>query len=167
MRVLVASESRHGSTHEIARALGDALAAEGLTVEVRHMEDIETVYPYDAFVLGSAVYMRNWLHGARRFLDEHAELIRTRPTWLFSSGPIGSPPHPAASGAFEAGELMAETGAREHRLFSGKLDRHELNLTERAIAGALRVPAGDYRDWKAVTAWGAAIAEKITSDVPV
>src|SRR6478735_11803045 len=88
-RVLVASASKHGSTEEIAQAIADVLLAHGLCVDVRRMEDVATALPYEAYVLGSAVYMGNWLRVAHRFVDRHSELIRTRPTWLFSSGPIG------------------------------------------------------------------------------
>lgn len=55
-------------------------------------------------------------------------------------------------------ELMAQAGAREHRLFAGKLDRHRLGFGEKAMAAALRVPDGDFRDWAAIEEWARAIA---------
>ena len=42
-------------------------------------------------VLGSAVYAGRWLEPAREYAATHAGGLRTRPTWLFSSGPIGEP----------------------------------------------------------------------------
>lgn len=161
MTVLVAFASRHGATEEIARSIGEILAGQGLEIEVKRMTDVETVLPYTAFVLGSAVYMGGWLREARSFVDGHAEFLARQPTWLFSSGPIGSPPHPAASDSFNIPDLVAVTRAREHKLFSGKLDKAELGLSERALAGALRVPSGDYREWDAVTAWALAIARAV------
>jgi menaquinone-dependent protoporphyrinogen oxidase len=160
-KVLVAAASKHGSTEEIAEAIGEVLRAHGLEVDVKRMEDVDTVFPYDAYVLGSAVYMESWLRAAHRFVDLHAELIRTRPTWLFSSGPIGRPPHAAASESFDAADLIAETGARDHHLFGGRLDKEHLALPERAFAGLLRVPEGDYREWDAVAAWATAIARSL------
>ena len=165
MTVLVASASRHGATEEIARAIGEVLVGQGLSVEVKRMEDVDTVLPYDAFVLGSAIYMGSWLRSARAFIDEHAEVLALRPTWLFSSGPIGSPPHPAAADSFDVADLAETTRAREHHLFGGKLEKNELALAERVLAGALRVPAGDYREWDAVTAWATAIARVLQSEV--
>ncbi len=164
MTVLVAYASKHGATEEIARSIGEVLEAQGLDTEVRRMEDVDTVMPYDAFVLGSAIYVGSWLRTARNFVDEHAELLRTRPVWLFSCGPIGSPPHPAASDSFDATDLTATTHARDHQLFGGKLERDELGLAERALAGALRVPAGDYREWYAVTAWAVAVARVLAGE---
>lgn len=164
MTVLVASASRHGATGEIAHAIGEVLETQGVSVEVKRMEDVDTVLPYDAFVLGSAIYMGSWLRTARRFVDEHAEALVTRPTWLFSSGPVGSPPHPAASDAFDVGDLAETTHARGHQLFGGKIEKSELGLTERALAGALRVPGGDYREWAAVTAWATEIARVLNAN---
>jgi menaquinone-dependent protoporphyrinogen oxidase len=166
-KVLVASASKHGSTEEIAEAIGEVLRAHGLEVDVKRMEDVDTVFPYDAYVLGSAVYVGSWLRRATKFVDEHAELISTRPTWLFSSGPIGDPPHAAADDVFNAVDLVDRTRARDHRNFGGKLDKGHLSLGERAAAGLLRVPSGDYRQWDAVTAWATAIGRSLTADLLV
>jgi menaquinone-dependent protoporphyrinogen oxidase len=164
MTVLVAFASKHGATEEIARAIGEVFEAQGVDVEVKRMEDVDTVVPYDAFVLGSAIYMGAWLRPARQFLDEHAEILGLRPTWLFSSGPVGSPPHPAAANSFDGADLVQLTGAREHRVFGGRLEKNELGLAERAVVGALRVPGGDYREWDAVAAWATAIARVLTAE---
>jgi len=75
MTVLVAAASRHGATQEIAEAIAETLEAQDIPVEVARIEDVVTVFPYDSFVLGSAIYMGNWLRPARRFLDEHVEII--------------------------------------------------------------------------------------------
>jgi menaquinone-dependent protoporphyrinogen oxidase len=167
MTVLVASASRHGSTEEIAQAIGEVIESQGVAVEVKRMEDVDTVMPYEAFVLGSAIYMGNWLRSARDFVDEHADVIASRPTWLFSSGPIGSPPHPAASETFDVTDIADATQARDHHLFGGKLDKDSLHLREKAITSALRVPGGDYREWDAVAAWATAIARVLGSEVAV
>ena len=165
-KVLVASASKHGSTEEIAEAIGDVLRAHGLEVEVRRMEDVYTVFPYDAYVLGSAVYVGGWMRRATRVLDERGELIATRPTWLFSSGPVGDPPHATAQESFDAVDLVERTHARDHRQFGGKLDKGQLSLGERAAAGLMRVP-GEYREWDAITAWATAIGRTLTADLLV
>lgn len=161
MNVLVAFASKHGATEEIGREIGTILAGQGLSVDFERMDGVDSVLPYDAFVLGSAIYMGGWLREARGFIDDNAEILALRPTWLFSSGPIGSPPHPAASDSFNVPDLLATTNARDHQLFSGKLDKSQLGLAERALAGALRVPDGDYRQWDAVAAWAIAIARAL------
>ena len=161
MNVLVAFASKHGATEEIAGSIGASLIGQGLTVEIKRVEDVDTVLPYDAFVVGSAIYMGNWLREASRFIDEHAERLAQHPTWLFSSGPV---PHPAAAESFDVADLLATTRAHGHQLFGGKLEKAELRLTERALISALRVPDGDYREWDLVAAWATAIARTLGSE---
>lgn len=156
--VLVAVSSRHGSTDELARKIAATIAEHGLAVDVRPMDEVDTVFPYEALVLGSAVYMGRWLRDAREFVDLHRDGILTRPTWLFSSGPIGDS---AGAEPFDAEALVRKTGARDHHLFGGRLVKSSLNLRERAFAGLLHVPEGDYREWAAAAAWATAIARTL------
>jgi len=46
-------------------------------------------------VLGSAVYLGQWMKPARELAERSAGAIASRPVWLFSSGPIGEPAKPA------------------------------------------------------------------------
>jgi menaquinone-dependent protoporphyrinogen oxidase len=133
VRVLVGAASRHGSTAEVAVRIAEAMrtALPGdAVVEIRPAVEVGDLAPYDAVVLGSAVYMGRWLDDARAA----AQRIAARPpcpVWLFSSGPIGSPPKPDEDPA-EVAALVAATSSREHRLFAGRLDRDRLGLAERA-----------------------------------
>jgi menaquinone-dependent protoporphyrinogen oxidase len=163
VKILVSAASRHGATAEIATHIAEALRAAlpgDAVVEVLHAAGVGDITSYDAFVVGSAIYMGRWLDDARRL----AELIAThppRPVWLFSSGPVGDPAQPAEEPA-EIGGLVKTTGARDHRLFAGRLDRNQLGFAEKTVVRALRVPTGDFRDWDAVTTWAAHIAAELS-----
>jgi menaquinone-dependent protoporphyrinogen oxidase len=160
MKVLVAAASRYGATQEIAEAIGRVLADHGLDVEVGRVEGRFDVTCYDAVVLGSAVYMGNWLAPARRFVEEYGELA-SRPTWLFSSGLLGSPLRPHEDEAVQIAPIWTKTRAGEHRVFGGKLDKRQLSFSERAVMHAVRAPEGDFRDWNDISAWAASIAEML------
>ena len=109
--------------------------------------------------------MGNWLAPARRFVEEYGEELASRPTWLFSSGPLGSPLRPQEDEAVHIDRIWAKTSAIEHRLFGGRLDKSQLSFRERAVVHAVRAPEGDFRDWNDVRAWAASIAETVvTSD---
>jgi menaquinone-dependent protoporphyrinogen oxidase len=127
---------------------------------VRPAHEVGRLDGYDAFVLGSAVYMGHWLEAARDLVHRNAETLSGRPVWLFSSGPIGDPPKPDEQ-PVDVGEAIATTRAREHRLFAGKLDRHRLGFAERAMVLALRAPEGDFRDWVTIETWAARIADAL------
>jgi menaquinone-dependent protoporphyrinogen oxidase len=165
MRVLVTAASKYGATAEIAREIGDALRDRGLEPTVLAPEQVEEVDGYDAVVLGSAVYAGHWLKPARELVERQAGGLAGRPVWLFSSGPVGDPPKPEED-PVDVTELVAATGAREHRVFAGKLVRKQLSFPERAIVSALRVPEGDFRDWTEIRQWAAAIADTMEPGFP-
>jgi menaquinone-dependent protoporphyrinogen oxidase len=165
LRVLVTAASRHGSTHEIAEALARELQGaagdRGLTAAALPAENRPDPAAYDAVVLGSAVYGGSWLEPARDLAHRHAAVLRARPLWLFSSGPIGEPPHPPDE-PYDTATLTALLAPRGHRVFPGRLDRDLLSFPERAMVTAMRAPVGDFRDWAAVRAWAAEIATSLT-----
>ncbi len=68
------------------------VTAASLSAEVRPVEDVRDVEPYDAVVLGGAAYMFHWLKPAVTFARRHRKELAVRPVWLFSSGPLGTDP---------------------------------------------------------------------------
>ena len=157
MRILVTAASKYGSTAEIARRIGDVLVARShdVTVEVPERADVAG---HDAVVLGSAVYAGHWLPAAKDLAERSSDELASRPTWLFSSGPVGNPPTPEED-PVDIAPILEATQAMEHRIFAGKIDKHRLSFPEKAIVVALRVPAGDFRGWDEIEAWAAEIAD--------
>jgi len=175
MTVLVAYASKHDATAEIAEAIGSTLTDRGLEAIVSAVEQVEDLDGADAVVLGSAVYMGKWLEAARDFVDVQATELAGRPVWLFSSGPIGDPPRPAAEDAVNVEEIVERTQAREHRVFAGRLERARLGFAARAVMTAFRAAEGDFRDWDEIAVWAESIAasvqeaagtQRITSGLP-
>lgn len=161
MRVLVAAASRYGATAGVAEAIGRRLEEEHLDVDVLPIDEVEDVAGYDALVLGSAVYAGRWMRPARRFVDENAAGIVSKQTWLFSSGPIGDPLKPEGDTAVKLGDIVSKTGAREHRVFAGKLDKSHMTFGDRAVVTAFRSSGGDFRDWEEIAEWADDIAEAL------
>jgi menaquinone-dependent protoporphyrinogen oxidase len=160
MNVLVTAASKYGATGEIAAAIGEVLTEHGLDATVAPCDQVDTVDGYDAVVLGSAVYAGHWLKAARALVDRAGGALADRPVWLFSSGPIGDPPKPEED-PVDVADIVAATKAREHRVFAGKLVRKQLSFGDKAIAVALRVPEGDFRDWTAIRGWAAEVAASL------
>lgn len=160
MRVLVAAASKHGATSEIAEAIGTTLAAEGHDPEVVDITEVEGIEGFDAAVIGSAVYAGHWMESARRVIERLGEELTEIPVWVFSSGPIGDPPKPAEE-PVDVDWVVDRVHARGHHVFAGKLDKEALGFGERAIAAALRAPAGDFRDWEDVETWAKEIASEL------
>jgi len=164
MRVLVSAASRHGATHEIAAAIADGLGRRGVTADFRPAEGLAGLDGYDAFVLGSAVYVGRWLDPARSLVEDNASALADAPVWLFSSGPLGPPDALKPEGdPVDVAGLVETTGAAGHRVFAGRLDRDLLGFGEKAVVVAVRAPEGDFRDWDAIDAFAGEIAAELTA----
>jgi menaquinone-dependent protoporphyrinogen oxidase len=161
MKILVATESKHGATDEIGQAIAEVLREQGFDADARRFVDVPEDLAYDAFVLGSAIYLGSWLAPARAFVEQHRELLATRPTWLFSSGPGSRASGDPSEAPRENHRLLELTGARDHHVFGGRLDSSQLGLGERLVARLARVPEGDFREWEAVVAWATAIGRTL------
>jgi menaquinone-dependent protoporphyrinogen oxidase len=162
MKVLVSAASKHGSTDEIARAIGDVLTERGIETEVTPPQEVTTVEGHDAVVLGSAVYAGRWMKEAKELVERSAGALADIDVWLFSSGPIGDPPKPEED-PVDVAEIAERTGARGHRIFAGKLVKAQLGFGEKAIVMALRAPEGDFRDWDEIRGWASEIADAVGS----
>jgi len=167
MRVLVSAASRHGATEEIAREIAAALAGAGLEPEVVAPDAVTSLDGFDAAVLGSAIYMGEWMDAARALVERLGPELKGRPVWLFSSGPLGESGgqelSEASADQATIAELVAATGAREHRMFAGRNDPREFGLGEKTLLAAVRAPEGDFRPWVEIREWAAAIAAVVSA----
>ena len=161
MKILIAVSSKHGSTAGIAEAIAETIREAGLEVELVDAEHVESVRPFDAYIIGSAIHMGRWMGPARTLVERSADVLRTRPVWLFSSGPLGDIVDPAD--AAEGAKLSEIVGARDHRVFAGKADKEDHGFLERRILSMVKAPYGDHRDWEAIRAWSTSIAEELTA----
>jgi menaquinone-dependent protoporphyrinogen oxidase len=176
MKVLVAYASKYGSTKGIADFIGEKLRQEGAEADVQEVGAVRKIADYDAFVIGSAVYMFHWLKEARQFVSKNSALLANHPVWLFSSGPVGTQSKDAkgrdvleVSGPEELDELRALVKPRGHRVFFGALDGSRLTgimglgyrMARRSKSARDEMPEGDFRDWKDIEAWTALIAQEL------
>jgi menaquinone-dependent protoporphyrinogen oxidase len=162
MKVLVAVASRYGATRGIADAIGRTLEAGGLEVVVKPVEAAPPPAKFDAVVLGSAVYAGHWVKSAREYASDHSTSLRSKPLWMFSSGPVGDPLKPIEEESVSVSDLEADLRPVEHKVFPGALFKHQLHFGDRAIAAAFKVAEGDYRDWDEISAWAGSIANQLS-----
>ncbi len=167
-RVLIAYASKYGSTSSIAREVGKVLGDADFEVHVLPVDRVADLETYDAVVLGSALYYGHWMNSATQFIDLNQETLQGRAVWLFPSGPVGEQvPSPKDLLAFD--EIVKKTGALDHAIFKGRLQRDRLTCLERVVTRVARAPAGDFREWDHIDSWAASIAAalpKMTSTCP-
>jgi menaquinone-dependent protoporphyrinogen oxidase len=161
MRILISAASKHGSTHEIAEHITKTFVDRDLQTEIVDPEWVTSLDGYDAVILGSAVYASTWRKEAADFVERLGADLRTRPVWLFSSGPLGDEEEQILE-LRHLDKLLESSGARSHTWFAGKLDKDDLNIAEKAIIKMVKAPYGDYRRWDEIDDWTNSIADELT-----
>jgi menaquinone-dependent protoporphyrinogen oxidase len=176
MSILVTYASRHGSTRGIAERIAERLRTSGLEAEVRPAAEVRDAARYDAYVVGGAAYMFHWLKDATTFVRRNRALLGERPTWLFSSGPIGTDTVDKQGRDVlettipkEFPELRDAIHPRGEKVFFGAMDpaAKPVGFAERFVslmpAGKDALPRGDFRDWPAIDAWADLIAHDLAA----
>ena len=160
-RILVTYASRTGSAAEIAEAIGKTLTQYGAQVDLRPMQEVKDLSPYNAVVVGSAIRKSKWLPEAMKFIQDHrTELARKRVATFTVCITL------AMSNGDQYRQAVREWIApvRNHvkpiseGLFAGRLDFTKLPLNFDTLKFRLVValgvfPKDDHRDWKAIHAW--------------
>ena len=169
MRILVVYASKYGSTRGIAERIADSLNESGQQAAAVPASKAGMLDGYDAFVIGSAAYMGSWLTEAAGFVRRNAALLRAKPVWLFSSGPIGTATVDAqgrdvreATVPKEIAEFRSSIEPRDHHVFFGAFDHTKLNFTHRLVYALPAMKSlltdGDFRDWDEIDSWAKEIA---------
>jgi len=183
-KVQIVYASRHGSTAGIAERIAQVLEDEGLNVRLRDAATRPDPAGFDAYVVGSGIYLGSWLQDGMRFLEQHAATLTGKPVWLFSSGPLpgsskntdetdplatalGPMDGPGSGGHKKIAALSEVIHPREHRVFLGAYNPEEppKSMPERFLRlmpGSKSIlPPGDFREWDAIEAWARTIAAEL------
>ena len=163
MSILVAFGSQRGGTEGLAALAADGLRQEGFTVDVVPARAAKDVDPYEAVIVGGALYAFRWNRDARRFTKRHAHELRQRPTWFFSSGPLDESATqkdiPPVKGVQA---LMDRVHARGHVTFGGRLTPDARGFPASAMA---KKNSGDWRNPEHVRTWTHQVATELRADL--
>lgn len=164
--VLVTYASKYGATKEIAKKIGDVLVQAGLQADVFPVDGILDINPYDAMILGSAIYIGKWQKEAVEFLRVNEKVLANRPVWIFSSGPTGEgDPVELVEGLrvpVALQQVVDRIHPRDLVVFHGFINPDKINFIEKwSIKSLVKKPFGDFRNWDAIIAWATSIAESL------
>lgn len=166
MPLLVVYASRHGATAGIAARIASRLADCGASVDLRLVDEVDTLDPYDAVVLGAPVYDQSWPPEANAFVARHGDALAARPVWIFSVGAfgdtkrlIGPLTHKEPKGIRE---IRTQLRPREYRVFQGVIQKQQWPFMSRVFFHTFGGRLGDHRDWLTIAAW----ADRIAAALP-
>lgn len=172
-KILVTYTSYSGATAEIAEAIYKTLTETGTHFDLLRMQDVKSLSPYSAVVIGSPIRASKWSPDAIKFIQDHrSELLQKRVatftvciTLAMSNGE-----RYRQSVAGWTAPVRALVRPVSEGLFAGRLDFNKLPLNwdtaKLRAAVALGIfPKEDRRDWKAVHAWAESIHPLLTPQV--
>lgn len=82
--VLIAYDSKHGSTAMVVRQIAGVLCACGYRVDISRARTVDDLSPYDAVVVGSPIYWAKFLPGTQIFLKQHEQALAAMPVAVFA-----------------------------------------------------------------------------------
>jgi menaquinone-dependent protoporphyrinogen oxidase len=153
--VLVAYATKHGSTREVAEAIADALAGDGMAATVRPAVEVLDLTSYDAVILGSAIYTGRLHRDALRFLERHRRTLAAMPFAMFAAGPRTLEPDDVLHSRIQVMKTLQEFPELDPAavtIFGGVVDPTVLRWPFN------RMPASDARDWDAIATWARGLA---------
>ena len=158
-KILVAYATKCGSTIEVARAIGDTIARNGATVDVKPIKEITDINEYDAFIVGSAIRMAQWLPEAKDFVKSHQIHLNEKSTAIFSVHILNQGDNPDDRRERQAytTQLKEFLTPKAEAFFPGKIDQAQLSFFECLIFKMVKSPEGDYRNWDAIREWAAGL----------
>jgi menaquinone-dependent protoporphyrinogen oxidase len=85
--VLIVYASKHGSTEQVARGIGETLRKRGLTTAIEPAGEVMDLSGHRAVLIGGSIYTGRWHHDARDFLKRHRRALERLPFAVFALGP--------------------------------------------------------------------------------
>ncbi len=154
-KILIAYATRAGSTAEVAGTIGQVLSSGGATVDVRPLKDVTDLRGYNAFVIGSAIRMGQWLPEAVQFVKTNQPtLAGARTVYFLVSGFLREDtPEMRVKVAAFLDPVRKILEPASIGMFAGKMDFGKLSWIDRTIAQMVKSPEGDFRNWDAIRAW--------------
>ena len=167
-RILVAYASRYGSTAGVAEAIGEVLCRLGHQVDVRQAGKVKEVSPYQAAIIGSAIYAGKWLDEATELVKAQQPALARLPTAYFLACLTmkDDTPQARAKSLAYLDPLRKEAPAvlpLAVGLFPGAVDFKKMSFVHRAMLKAMGAPEGDFRDLAAVKAWSSQLGPALAT----
>lgn len=167
-RILIAYDTIHGSTAEVAERIGEDLCSMGFQVDVRLALHVAAVDEYDGVIIASAVYEFQWLPDSLAFLEKNRHALAAVPTAVFIVGASMSQDTPETRAAVQKSFVdpvlskFPEITPVSIGLFGGAFDftKEQYTLFEkivlRILGNILHLPdknKADWRDWDTIHSW--------------
>jgi len=167
-KILVVYASRTGSTVGVAEAIGKTLMESGAEVDVRPVESVTDVSPYQAVVMGSAIQGKQWLPEAMQFVQKNRAALAQKPFAAFlvcMTMALKNQQYRSAVAEWLS-PVRALVKPVSEGYFAGVLDISKVPTFRDRLMFRISVwtgvwSEGDHRDWNAIRGWAQELNAKL------
>lgn len=161
-KILVVYDSKFGSTAEIAEFIGKHISTGDQIVDIKPIEKIQDLSPYNNVMVGSAIQYNKWMPAARDFITKHENELSTKNVSFFLvcltlARDNEKSRKEADTYAKEIESLVPKVKVQNFGKFAGVLDYSKMSFAQRILAKGifliLGIKEGDYRDWNEIENW--------------
>ncbi len=181
-KVLIAYNTKNGSTVEVGLKMQEILQRAGYAADVRYIPYMmdDDISGYDAYIVGGAIYWSNFMQETQEFLAKNLEIFKQKPTALFMMCVKMCNSHATKLQGDEAKwrklslEYLEPMFERIQGLepsvidigtFAGNFHYKTMNLSELTMMGLhlnrTGLKTGDYVDFDKVSAWTEKLAKNL------
>lgn len=154
-KILIAYASKAGSTVEIAKIIGETIASKGMQVDVKPVNEANSIQAYNAVILGSAIRMGQWLPDILTFAENNKAELAKIPAAIFSVHlqNLGDTPAEKENRMMYTKPIKDIVQVDAEVFFSGKMDMSRLSIFEKVLCKMLKSVNEDLRDWNVIRSW--------------
>ncbi len=165
-KILLAYESKFGSTAGIAKFISENLSNTTKEIEVKKISEVSDLSLYSDVIIGSAIQYDKWMPEAREFIIQNEKELATKSVSFFLvclvlSKKTEEATKKANGYANEIKNLVPKVEINSFGQFAGVLDYKKMSFAQRILAkgifAVIGVKEGDYRDWESIKKWSSEI----------
>jgi menaquinone-dependent protoporphyrinogen oxidase len=169
-KVAICYGSRYGTTHEIAKGMGETARTLGAEVDIIELKKEKLSTPieeYDLVIIGSGIQVGRWTKEPLKFIEKNLDsLSKKKVAFFVVCGDAGNPARCDFAQKQYLDDVIAEfpeitpisTG-----LFAGMFNLKKYNFATRALVKSIirkqspeleEIPeVMDFRDWNQINGW--------------
>lgn len=153
-RILIAYITKTGTTLEIALEIQKTLIQNSFEVDIKPIDQIQTVNGYSGIIVGAPINGMKWMPAAKGFIADHQSTLMHIPTAIWAVSYMAPTGYAFWRKAIQndMNKIKVSINAGMVGVFGGKITA-KLPLIARWVFGSPKNAPLDLRDWATIQAW--------------